>query len=182
MMDLELWKYIDNYEERYAVSTHGRVKSFYNNRGNKREVPLIMKSQENPEGRLSIGFQGGKRFRIHTLVGKAFIPNPENKPTLDHVDRNPKNNHVSNLRYATYSEQQRNVNCRSNTGVLGVSWSEKSQNYRSAIRLPKKEGEKRGKLIRKYFPVKKYGTKEKALELAIEWRREKEKEICAEFY
>jgi len=181
-MELELWKYIDNYEERYAVSTHGRVKSFYY-KANKREVPLILKSQENPEGRLQVSLSGGKkRYSIHVLVGKAFIPNPENKPTLDHIDRNPKNNYVKNLRYATYSEQQRNVNCRSNTGVLGVIWLEKSKRYRAAIRLPKKEGEKRGKLLQKHFSVKNHGTKENALELAIEWRREKEKEICAEFY
>jgi len=181
MIDLELWKYVDNYEDRYAVSTHGRVKSFYY-RKNKRKVPLILKYKENPKGRLFVSFQGGKHFRIHVLVGKAFIPNTENKPTLDHIDRNPKNNHVSNLRYATLSEQQRNVNCRSNTGVLGVIWLEKSQRYRAGIRLIKKEGEKRGKQIIKYFSVKKYGTKENALKLAIEWRREKELEISPDFY
>lgn len=42
---------------------------------------------------------------IHKLVALSFIPNPENKSTIDHIDRNRENNHVSNLRRATHSEQ-----------------------------------------------------------------------------
>lgn len=45
---------------------------------------------------------------IHRLVAETFIPNPENKPTVDHIDRNPNNNCLSNLRWATHSEQRDN--------------------------------------------------------------------------
>ena len=51
---------------------------------------------------------GGKRtyklFRVHQLVGLAWLDNPENKPIVNHLDGNGMNNHISNLEYATESE------------------------------------------------------------------------------
>lgn len=44
------------------------------------------------------------KVTIHRLLAEAFIPNPENKPTIDHKDGNRQNNSLSNLRWATYSE------------------------------------------------------------------------------
>ena len=51
----------------------------------------------------------GKWKKIHRLVGQAFIPNPENKPEIDHIDRNRTNNHFSNLRWATHQENMNNI-------------------------------------------------------------------------
>lgn len=50
-----------------------------------------------------------KVVKIHSLVAKQFIPNPNNKPTVNHKDRNKENNDVSNLEWATHSEQQQHV-------------------------------------------------------------------------
>jgi len=50
----------------------------------------------------------GHNVSIHRLVAKAFIPNPDNKPCVDHVDGKPGNNHVSNLRWATLCENNQN--------------------------------------------------------------------------
>jgi hypothetical protein len=47
-------------------------------------------------------------YMVHRLVAETFIPNTENKPTVDHIDRDATNNHVSNLRWATHSEQNYN--------------------------------------------------------------------------
>lgn len=46
-----------------------------------------------------------KKYTIHRLLAEAFIPNPDNKPTVDHKDGNRLNNSLDNLRWATYSEQ-----------------------------------------------------------------------------
>jgi len=180
----ESWKDIEGQDGKYAVSTKGRVKSFYdkNQYGvQKRKVPLVMKGRDNSTGRLLVQLQEGKQFRIHRLVAEAFIPNPENKREVDHIDGNPKNNCVENLRWATSSEQGRNRVCATNTGWPGVSWVERRQHYQAEIRLLKKEGETRSKKISKAYSVKKYGAEE-ALKLAIKWRDEREKEIDPEFY
>lgn len=56
---------------------------------------------------------GGKRtyklFRVHQLVGLAWLDNPENKPIVNHLDGNGMNNHISNLEYATESENSQHA-------------------------------------------------------------------------
>lgn len=47
---------------------------------------------------------------IHRLIAETFIPNPENKPTVDHINGNRKDNRIENLRWATYSEQNSRFN------------------------------------------------------------------------
>lgn len=73
-------------------------------------------------GKISTGFQStkiyrvfdmyleGKRcyFSVHRLIAETFIPNPDNKPTVDHIDRDRTNNHITNLRWATMKEQMQN--------------------------------------------------------------------------
>lgn len=51
-----------------------------------------------------------KNKNIHVLVAECFIPNPNNYPTVDHINRNKHDNRVENLRWTTYSEQALNRN------------------------------------------------------------------------
>ena len=55
-----------------------------------------------------------KKIPVHRLLAETFIPNPQNKPTVDHKDGNRENNSLQNLRWATYSEQNSRFN------VVGV--------------------------------------------------------------
>lgn len=74
---------------------------------------LIKKPYIKPAGYAEHKLWGkDKKFHnklLHRLLGEAFIPNPENKPTIDHIDRNTSNNAISNLRWATHLEQHANM-------------------------------------------------------------------------
>jgi hypothetical protein len=73
----------------------------------------------------------GKRVSktIHRLIAKKLIPNPENKPCVDHIDRNPFNNKLSNLRWVTISE-----NCLNS----GKGYGFKTQNNKWRVRVNQK--------------------------------------------
>lgn len=99
----ELWKPIKNYEGLYEVSNYGNIKTVKTNR--------LMKLRLSKDGylRVNLSKQGVKSTAlVHKLVAQEFVPNPNSKPTVDHIDRVKTNNVVSNLRWATLSEQVEN--------------------------------------------------------------------------
>jgi hypothetical protein len=72
-----------------------------------------------------------KNFTIHRLVAIHYIPNPENKPEVDHIDRDKNNNDVSNLRWVNASQNNLNKLKQSNnkTGHKNISFYEKRNKY-----------------------------------------------------
>ena len=71
-----------------------------------------------------------KCYKVHRLVADCFIPNPDNKPTVDHIDRNRQNNVASNLRWASYKEQAENSSNVFERKDYGVRCCEDPKAYR----------------------------------------------------
>ena len=99
---MEIWKDVPGYVVLYKVSNYGRVKSI------KKQLVLKICGSGNRYKTVALCNGMRKTFRLHRLVAAAFIPNPENKPCIDHIDGNPFNNHVDNLRWVTHSENNNN--------------------------------------------------------------------------
>lgn len=106
---IEEWKAVVGFEGLYEVSNLGNVRSiqFHGKRRNKLMSPTDVKGYKfvklrDWEDKVELSYP------IHRLVAQAFIPNPENKPQVDHIDTNPSNNTVGNLRWVTSLENQNN--------------------------------------------------------------------------
>ena len=97
-------KDIKGYEGLYAVTSCGRVWSYKSKK--------FLALEEVSRGYLRVQLynkgQGRKRFLVHRLVAEAYIPNPDNLPEVDHINRNPKNNSVNNLRWVSVEDNRRN--------------------------------------------------------------------------
>ena len=77
-----------------------------------------------------------KTFLLARLLGIHFIPNPLNKPQIDHIDRNSLNNDLSNLRWVTLEEQQKNKRLQKNN-KLGLRYIRKTKNNSYRVDIPR---------------------------------------------
>jgi len=90
----EIFKDIPDYNGIYQISNLGRVKSF------KRKQEVFLTSAINREGYVTIHLYKDRiKFftSIHRLIAITFIPNPENKRTVNHINGNKKDNRIENL-------------------------------------------------------------------------------------
>ena len=107
----EEWKDINGYEGLYQISNTGKVKSIgrHKKQGARPiewQDDMIIKQRKNRCGYfyLILHKDGEKKTKtIHSLVGEAFIENPEAFPQINHKDENKENNHSSNLEWCSAS-------------------------------------------------------------------------------
>ena len=118
-----MWKFIEGTDHKAIVTSDGRVfkrKAIY--KGNQitgkhfigwsefREVKPWLNCSYLAVTIPTIPYS--KNCLIHQLVAKAFIPNPENKPCIDHIDGDRTNNNLTNLRWVTFKENSNNPNTK----------------------------------------------------------------------
>lgn len=75
------------------------------------------------DGYLTVGING-KQYRVHRLIAQTFIPNPENKPSVNHIDGVKSNNRVDNLEWATNSENMKHAYA---TGLMECKLTDKQK-------------------------------------------------------
>lgn len=112
----ETWLDIKNYGGLYQVSNMGNIKSLsrcWKSGGHiSSHLDMLLKLKKDYKGYLNVTlFKNGKQktFRVHRLVGEAFIPNPENKPQINHKYGVRNDNRVSELEWVTQSENTKHA-------------------------------------------------------------------------
>lgn len=109
--------------DKLDISENGVIKNIESGR--------ILRQSDSERGYKVISYCG-KQYKVHRLVALKYIPNPENKPQVNHIDGNKQNNNVSNLEWCTNKENMEHA-------------------YRNKIRIAKKlKDSKLAKKIKQY--------------------------------
>ena len=125
----EIWQSVDGYEGLYLVSTYGRVLSAPRS-GTKKEWHFLTPHfvagyvQYQP-----VKDNKKKEYKAHRLVAKAFLPNPDDKLEVNHIDGDKHNNRIDNLEWATTSENQVHAHYVLGKGIKAIKQLARNGNY-----------------------------------------------------
>lgn len=143
----EIWKDIEGYENLYQISNMGRVRSLRYGK------VKILKNGINKNGYCKVALVKNsvyKNFYVHRLVAIHFIPNPENKPHIDHINTDRADNRVENLRWVTNKENHNNALSVLNHSKVNSKIN--CENYIKAVLKPVIQ------LTMKGIPIKMYSS------------------------
>jgi hypothetical protein len=148
--DCENWKDVKGYEGVYMVSDLGRVVRIKKSKGTSGNN--VLSPQKNESGLYVKLRNSGDDIskKVHRLVAEAFIPNPKNKPQINHKDGNRWNNRWDNLEWATQSE-----NVEHSHNNLDREYSAYGENHSNSKSIS--QYDKNGELIDVYGSVNEAG-------------------------
>lgn len=99
------WKCIEGYEEKYQISDKGEVQYWDDNKKEWKTKAIKKTTEKNRYNRVSLSKSGKSELKyVHRLVAQAFIDNPENKKTVDHINGERTCNCAENLEWKTQKE------------------------------------------------------------------------------
>lgn len=171
---METWKDVKDYEGLYQVSNKGRVRSLTmwdGHKYKKRKQPLILRQTFTTTGYKKVELiknKEKKSFKVHRLVGFAFIPTIRGKTQINHIDGNPINNNVENLEWCNQSE---NIQHAYKTGLIPkkITLEDEKQiikkyyeNEMTTTQIAKKHGIEKSTI---YRILKKHGKKPQGIKI-----------------
>ena len=97
------WEPLTDFEDSYEIQVNAphMIRRIGSNR--------FVSTSLHPSGYMRV-YLNGRAYYLHRILARHFIPNPDDLPEVDHIDRNPSNNAIENLRWVSRSE-----NCRNKT-------------------------------------------------------------------
>ena len=96
----------------------------------------FLKGGINRNGHINVILRN-KHINVHRLVANAFMSNPEGKRYVDHINNIETDNRLTNLRFATHTENNINASMRKDysSGIKGVSWSKRDEKWIAQIQI-----------------------------------------------
>ena len=124
--------------ENYIIYKNGDVYSKVRRGGGGFKKKIL-----NKQGYYTIAFTKNNKIYnrcLHRLIAEAFIPNPDNKPCVDHIDRNRLNNNIDNLRWVSYAENNLNKNIKGSIYINKIIKNEIKYEYiRASVSVNQKK-------------------------------------------
>lgn len=106
---MSTWKDIEGYNGKYQVNSLGQVRAKLTDKRMRSGQWKLIKGSKYNTGYIYFKLNNDKRFTQHRLIAEYFIPNPENKPQVNHINGIKNDNRIENLEWVTHKENYKHA-------------------------------------------------------------------------